>query len=69
MRQAQPDPTLYDDWQPARPRGGHRLQLLQGADELFPALVAAMDAARRSVHLETYIFCFSSGALAVANCT
>jgi cardiolipin synthase len=66
MSEAQPDPGVYDDWQPARLRGGHRLQLLQGADELFPALVAAMDAARRSVHLETYIFCFASGALAVA---
>ena len=35
---------------------GHRVQLLQGAQELFPALVRAMDAARTSVLLETYIF-------------
>ena len=35
---------------------GHRGQLLQGAQELFPALVRAMDAARTSVLLETYIF-------------
>ena len=32
------------------------MQLLQGAQELFPALVRAMDAARTSVLLETYIF-------------
>ena len=35
---------------------GHHVQLLQGAQELFPALVRAMDAARTSVLLETYIF-------------
>ena len=35
---------------------GHRVQLLQGAQELFPALVRAMDAARTSVLLETYLF-------------
>lgn len=32
------------------------MQLLQGAQEQFPALVRAMDAARTSVLLETYIF-------------
>ncbi len=32
------------------------MQLLQGPQELFPALVRAMDAARTSVLLETYIF-------------
>jgi cardiolipin synthase A/B len=37
-------------------RPGHRVQLLQGSSELFPALVAAMDAAVREVRLETYIF-------------
>jgi cardiolipin synthase len=35
---------------------GNHVQLLQGAGELFPALVEAMDAARLSIHLETYIF-------------
>jgi cardiolipin synthase A/B len=38
------------------PRSGHDLQLLQGSREFFPALVAAIDAARREVRLETYIF-------------
>src|SRR4051794_28310343 len=37
-------------------RPSHRVQLLQGSGELFPALIAAMDAAVREVRLETYIF-------------
>ena len=32
------------------------LHLLQGSTELFPAMVAAIDAAQHSVQLETYIF-------------
>ena len=44
----------------------HRVRLLQGAQELFPALVEAMDAARQVVHLETYIFEFAGSALSVA---
>ena len=36
--------------------GGHRLGLLTGGDELFPELVAAIDAAREQVSLVTYIF-------------
>lgn len=47
-------------------RGGHQLLLLQGGAEFFPALVDAMDAARRVVHLETYIFEFAGSALSVA---
>ncbi|MFT3813930.1 MAG: cardiolipin synthase ClsB [Acidovorax sp.] len=35
---------------------GNHVELLQGAVELFPALVHAMDAAQTSIHLETYIF-------------
>lgn len=57
---------FVDDWRPGKLQPGHRLRLLQGGDELFPALVAAMDAARQSVHLETYIFQFSGAALTVA---
>ncbi len=34
----------------------HGVQLLQGGVQLFPALVQAIDGARHSVHLETYIF-------------
>jgi len=45
---------------------GHQLLLLRGGDELFPALVEAMDTARQVVHLETYIFEFAGSALQVA---
>jgi cardiolipin synthase len=38
------------------PKPGHRVQLLEGGGEMFPALVAAVDAAAREVRLETYIF-------------
>ncbi len=35
---------------------GNRITLLETGDQYFPALTAAIDAARREVHLETYIF-------------
>jgi len=35
---------------------GNQLRLLQNGAEFFPALIAAIDAARAEVHLETYIF-------------
>jgi cardiolipin synthase A/B len=38
------------------PRPGHSVQLLQGSGDLFPALVKAIDGARRQVRMETYIF-------------
>lgn len=38
------------------PVSGNQLRLLQGGAEFFPALIAAIDAARVEVHLETYIF-------------
>ena len=38
------------------PVSGNQLRLLQSGAEFFPALVAAIDAARSEVHLETYIF-------------
>ncbi len=47
-------------------RAGHRLRLLEGGADLFPAMVQAMDRAQRLVHLETYIFEFAHGALQVA---
>ena len=37
---------------------GHRLTLHEGARALIPAMVQAIDQARHSVHLETYIFHF-----------
>ena len=36
--------------------GGNRLLLLRNGEQYFPALVAALDAAREEVFLETYIF-------------
>ncbi len=51
---------------PNRLRGGHALQLLEGAAEFFPALVAAMDAATESIWLETYIFDFTGLGVTVA---
>jgi cardiolipin synthase A/B len=50
----------------AYPRGGHRLQLLQGSGEFFPALVEAFDTAQREIRLETYIFDFEGGGADVA---
>ena len=35
---------------------GHLLQLLEGGQAFFPALVEAMDAAQEEIRLETYIF-------------
>ncbi len=37
-------------------RDGHEVQLLEGSGEYFPALIAALNAARSYVRLETYIF-------------
>ena len=45
---------------------GHQVQLLQGAQELFPALIAAMDAALSDIQFETYIFDFTGTATEVA---
>jgi cardiolipin synthase len=36
--------------------GGNRLALLKNGEQYFPALVAAIDAARAEIFLETYIF-------------
>jgi cardiolipin synthase A/B len=46
-------------------RNGHRLRLLQGGEELFPAMVHALDAAQTQVHLETYMLVFANRALEV----
>ena len=37
-------------------REGNAIRLLHNGGEYFPALIGAIDAAQRSVHLETYIF-------------
>jgi len=36
--------------------GGNQVELLQGGDELFPQMEAAIDAAQREIWLATYIF-------------
>jgi cardiolipin synthase len=50
----------------ANPRDPHRIRLLHGGQEFFPALVVAMDRARSEVRLETYIFDFTGDAAQVA---
>jgi cardiolipin synthase A/B len=52
---------------PSTLRAGHDLRLLQGSVALFPALVECIDAARREVLLETYIFDFTGRAAEVAH--
>ena len=49
---------------PLRP--GHRLDLLEGSREMFPALIDAIDSARTEVRLETYIFDFTDSGADVA---
>ena len=46
---------------------GHQVHLLQGAQELFPAWIAAMDAALSDIQFETYIFDFTGAAAEVAH--
>lgn len=53
-------------WPGVALQAGHHLDLLSGGDALFPALIQAMDAARKSVHLETYIFEFEGMPVGVA---
>jgi cardiolipin synthase A/B len=36
--------------------GGNRIQVLQNGDEIFPSMLAAIGAARRSITFETYIY-------------
>lgn len=44
---------------------GNHVRLLQSGTEFFPALIAALDAARAEIHLETYIFSADASALQV----
>ena len=46
-------------------QASHRLQLLEGSREFFPALIAAMDAAEHEIRLETYIFDPTAGGMDV----
>src|SRR5690554_6478424 len=36
--------------------GGNRIQLLQGGDETYPAMIAAINTAQRTIALQSYIF-------------
>ena len=45
---------------------GHTVELLQGGEEFFPALVQALDESRLEVRLETYIFNLDASGKAVA---
>ena len=45
---------------------GHQIALLQGTEQLFPALVRAMDAAQHRIQFETYIFDLTGGGTLVA---
>lgn len=45
---------------------GHSVQLLQGGQEFFPALLRAIDASRFEVRFETYIFNFDASGQTVA---
>lgn len=47
-------------------RGGNRLTLLENGADYFPALIAALLAAQREIHLESYIFANDAAADAVA---
>ncbi|MFH1820175.1 MAG: cardiolipin synthase ClsB [Pseudomonadota bacterium] len=47
------------------PVSGNQLRLLQSGAEFFPALIAAIEAARDEIHLETYIFNADSSTAAV----
>lgn len=51
--------------EPLRP--GHQVHLLQGGDELFAAMVRAIDACTQEVRLETYIFHFDVSGEAIAD--
>ena len=47
--------------------GGHRVQLLQGGDQLFPAMCEAIARAEREVWMATYIFHDDDASRAVAS--
>ena len=49
---------------PLRP--GHQVQLLQGGQEFFPALVQAIDASAHEIRMETYIFSVAAAGERVA---
>jgi len=49
-----------------QPRPGHQIQLLQGAQAFFPALVRAVERSAHEVRMETYIFSVEGAGESVA---
>ncbi|MHB8948801.1 MAG: cardiolipin synthase ClsB [Rhodoferax sp.] len=49
-----------------QPRPGHRIELLQGAQAFFPALVRAIERSAHEVRMETYIFSVEGAGESVA---
>ncbi len=48
--------TLGDNISHFQLRGGNHVQLLQGGDETYPAMLAAIESATQSIALQSYIF-------------
>lgn len=64
---AEADEHAWFDVPPARWVGGNEVRLLEGGNELFPAMREAIDAALREVWLATYIFHDDSAGRAMAD--
>lgn len=62
MEQASPRPTSGPHF-----AGGHQVRLLRGGEELFPAMIRSIQAAREQVWLATYIFNDDPAGRAVAD--
>ncbi|HEX6362375.1 MAG TPA: phospholipase D-like domain-containing protein, partial [Albitalea sp.] len=62
--------SLLDPWGRMLPRaaftGGNDVRLLRGGDQLFPAMLGAIAAARHEIWLATYIFHTDPAALRIA---
>ncbi|WP_197329775.1 phospholipase D-like domain-containing protein [Ralstonia syzygii] len=56
MRGARDAGPLRSEWRRGKPLPGNRIDLLHGGAAFFPALIDAIDAARRRIALETYIY-------------
>ncbi|WP_430625210.1 phospholipase D-like domain-containing protein, partial [Ralstonia pseudosolanacearum] len=56
MKVARDAGPLRSEWRRGKPLPGNRIDLLHGGAAFFPALIEAIDAARRRIALETYIY-------------
>lgn len=66
MRVVRDAGPLRSEWRRGKPVPGNDVDLLCGGAEFFPALIDAIDAARRRVALETYIYADDAAARSVA---